>query len=147
MPQFSKGGVNVNFLTGEEGEERVHAAYGAANYKRLVELKNKYDPQNIFRLNQNIPPNLWPGSRTNSCTQQLHSYIVLAMLPASEFFVQCGFVIKFKIHSKNFGIAYEMRNNFNGVQKIRWRHDIHTLNTCQNLKIYVCNTGSDTYQN
>jgi hypothetical protein len=56
MQQFSTGGVNVNFLTGEEGNKRVRAAYGAANYKRLVELKNKYDPQNIFRLNQNIPP-------------------------------------------------------------------------------------------
>jgi len=56
MQQFSTGGVNVNFLTGEEGDERVRAAYGAANYKRLVELKNKYDPQNMFRLNQNIKP-------------------------------------------------------------------------------------------
>jgi len=36
MQQFSTGGVNVNFLTGEEGDERVRAAYGAANYKRLV---------------------------------------------------------------------------------------------------------------
>jgi len=56
MQQFSTGGVNVNFLTGEEGDERVRAAYGAANYKRLVEIKNKYDPQNVFRLNQNIKP-------------------------------------------------------------------------------------------
>ncbi len=58
MQQFSTGCLNVNFLTGEEGDERVRAAYGAANYKRLVELKNKYDPQNIFRLNQNIPPSV-----------------------------------------------------------------------------------------
>jgi hypothetical protein len=58
MQQFSTGGVNVNFLTGEEGNQRVHAAYGAANYKRLVELKNKYDPQNMFRVNQNIKPTL-----------------------------------------------------------------------------------------
>ncbi len=56
MQQFSTGGVNVNFLTGEEGNQRVRAAYGAANYERLVELKNKYDPQNMFRLNQNIKP-------------------------------------------------------------------------------------------
>lgn len=56
MQQFSTGGVNVNFLTGEEGDKRVRAAYGAANYKRLVEIKNKYDPQNVFRLNQNIKP-------------------------------------------------------------------------------------------
>jgi hypothetical protein len=58
MQQFSTGGVNVNFLTGEEGDQRVRAAYGAANYERLVVLKNKYDPQNMFRLNQNIPPSV-----------------------------------------------------------------------------------------
>jgi hypothetical protein len=58
MQQFSTGGVNVNFLTGEEGNQRVRAAYGAANYDRLVGLKNKYDPQNMFRLNQNIPPSV-----------------------------------------------------------------------------------------
>jgi hypothetical protein len=46
--------VYVNNL-GEEGEERVRAAYGP-NYERLVELKNKYDPTNFFRLNQNIKP-------------------------------------------------------------------------------------------
>ena len=40
---------------GEEGEERVRAAYGE-NYERLVALKNKYDPTNFFRLNQNIKP-------------------------------------------------------------------------------------------
>jgi hypothetical protein len=56
MQQFSTGGVNVNFLTGEEGDARVRAAYGDANYERLVEIKNKYDPHNMFRLNQNIPP-------------------------------------------------------------------------------------------
>jgi hypothetical protein len=58
MQQFSTGGVNVNFLTGEEGDKRVRAAYGDANHKRLVEIKNKYDPQNVFRLNQNIPPSV-----------------------------------------------------------------------------------------
>ena len=46
--------VYVNML-GEEGEERVRAAYGP-NYERLVVLKNKYDPTNFFRLNQNIKP-------------------------------------------------------------------------------------------
>jgi hypothetical protein len=58
MQQFSTGGVNVNFLTEEEGDARVLAAYGNANFDRLVELKNKYDPQNMFRLNQNIPPSV-----------------------------------------------------------------------------------------
>jgi FAD/FMN-containing dehydrogenase len=52
---FSTGGVYVNFL-GEEGEGRVKAAYSRAKYDRLVALKNKYDPTNFFRLNQNIRP-------------------------------------------------------------------------------------------
>jgi FAD/FMN-containing dehydrogenase len=50
---LATGGVYVNFIS--EGEERVRAAYGA-NYDRLVELKNRYDPTNLFRLNQNIKP-------------------------------------------------------------------------------------------
>lgn len=52
---FTTGGVYVNYLGGE-GADRVRAAYGA-NYDRLVALKAKYDPTNLFRLNQNIPPN------------------------------------------------------------------------------------------
>jgi FAD/FMN-containing dehydrogenase len=55
MRPFSTGGVYSNFLTADEGEERVRAAYGA-NYERLVELKNRYDPTNLFRVNQNIAP-------------------------------------------------------------------------------------------
>jgi hypothetical protein len=51
---FTSGRVYVNIL-GVEGEERVREAYGA-NYERLVALKNKYDPTNLFRLNQNIKP-------------------------------------------------------------------------------------------
>lgn len=47
-------GVYVNYL-GDEGEARVSAAYGA-NYERLAALKNKYDPTNFFRLNQNLKP-------------------------------------------------------------------------------------------
>jgi FAD/FMN-containing dehydrogenase len=48
-------GVYVNFLM-EEGEERVREAYGAEKYDRLKALKRKYDPENLFRLNQNVPP-------------------------------------------------------------------------------------------
>jgi FAD/FMN-containing dehydrogenase len=55
MRPYSTGGVYVNFL-GEEGEDRVKAAYGPAKYARLVALKNKYDPTNFFRMNQNIKP-------------------------------------------------------------------------------------------
>jgi FAD/FMN-containing dehydrogenase len=46
------GGVYVNFIP--EDEEQVRAAYGR-NYDRLAELKRKYDPQNLFRVNQNVP--------------------------------------------------------------------------------------------
>ncbi len=53
---YSAGGAYVNFL-GDEGEDRVKAAYGK-NYGRLVEIKNKYDPGNLFRMNQNIKPSL-----------------------------------------------------------------------------------------
>jgi hypothetical protein len=48
-------GVYVNFL-GDEGEERVRSAYGEAKYRRLAEIKAKYDPENVFRLNQNLKP-------------------------------------------------------------------------------------------
>jgi hypothetical protein len=54
MRPFSTGAVYVNNL-GDEGEDRVRAAYGP-NYQKLVTLKNKYDPENLFRLNQNIRP-------------------------------------------------------------------------------------------
>jgi FAD/FMN-containing dehydrogenase len=47
--------VYVNFLM-EEGEERIRQAYGSTKYDRLKSLKRKYDPDNFFRLNQNIPP-------------------------------------------------------------------------------------------
>ena len=53
---FSSGGVYVNYLMNDEGEDRVRAAYGAEKYQRLVALKNNYDPTNLFRLNQNIRP-------------------------------------------------------------------------------------------
>ncbi len=45
----------VNFL-GDEGEERIRAAYPGPTWERLVEIKRRYDPTNLFRLNQNIPP-------------------------------------------------------------------------------------------
>ncbi len=55
MRPFSTGGAYVNLLSQDEGEERVRAAYGT-NYDRLLALKSKYDPTNLFRVNQNIKP-------------------------------------------------------------------------------------------
>lgn len=46
----------VNYLGLGESEVRVRAAYGNERYARLVELKNRYDPTNTFRYNQNIKP-------------------------------------------------------------------------------------------
>jgi FAD/FMN-containing dehydrogenase len=48
-------GAYVNFV-GEEGSERVRAAYPPATYERLARVKRLYDPENLFRLNQNVPP-------------------------------------------------------------------------------------------
>jgi FAD/FMN-containing dehydrogenase len=48
-------GAYVAFL-GDEGEERVREAYPGATWDRLAEIKARYDPDNLFRLNQNIPP-------------------------------------------------------------------------------------------
>lgn len=53
---YSAGGAYVNFMM-DEGEERVKATYGE-NYERLVMIKRKYDPNNLFRVNQNINPML-----------------------------------------------------------------------------------------
>lgn len=50
-------GVYVNFLM-DEGPERVRQAYGEAKHRRLVALKDQLDPQNVFRMNQNIAPSM-----------------------------------------------------------------------------------------
>jgi FAD/FMN-containing dehydrogenase len=54
MAPFLASGVYSNYLA-DEGSTRVRAAYGAA-YERLVGVKRKYDPNNVFRVNQNIDP-------------------------------------------------------------------------------------------
>jgi len=55
MRSFSTGGTYMNFLTEEETDDRIHAAY-RKNYERLVELKIKWDPANLFQMNKNIAP-------------------------------------------------------------------------------------------
>ena len=51
---YSAGGAYVNFMM-EEGDDRIRATY-RDNYERLVAIKDKYDPTNLFRVNQNIKP-------------------------------------------------------------------------------------------
>jgi len=55
LQPFSTDAQYLNFL-GNEGEAGVKAAYGARKYERLLALKEKYDPTNLFHLNQNIRP-------------------------------------------------------------------------------------------
>jgi FAD/FMN-containing dehydrogenase len=55
LEPFATGRTYVNFLA-DEGQQRVRAAYGEERYARLVALKRAHDPDNVFRLNQNIDP-------------------------------------------------------------------------------------------
>jgi FAD/FMN-containing dehydrogenase len=57
MRPFSTGGAYLNFTP----EDRVRDAFGTVKYERLVTLKNRYDPDNLFRLNQNIKPTRGAG--------------------------------------------------------------------------------------
>ena len=57
MRQGTGGGIYLNFLgDGEDNEAMLRASYGDATFERLVAVKTKYDPENFFRLNQNIQP-------------------------------------------------------------------------------------------
>jgi FAD/FMN-containing dehydrogenase len=58
MRPYSTGAAYLNFT---QEEDRVRDSYGAAKYDRLVALKDKYDPDNLFRLNQNIKPSRQTG--------------------------------------------------------------------------------------
>jgi hypothetical protein len=53
---FNLAGAYVNFLMDDEADGRVQATYGDENYRRLAAIKGKYDPDNLFRVNQNIAP-------------------------------------------------------------------------------------------
>jgi FAD/FMN-containing dehydrogenase len=52
---YSAGGAYVNMMMRDEGSDRVRASYGG-NYERLLAAKRRYDPDNRFRVNQNIAP-------------------------------------------------------------------------------------------
>jgi hypothetical protein len=54
MKPYASPGIYLNFVA-DEGQERVVSSYGP-HYQKLVELKNRYDPQNLFCVNQNIRP-------------------------------------------------------------------------------------------
>jgi FAD/FMN-containing dehydrogenase len=56
MRAFGVGKALPNFIEPDEGNPRLRASYGEDKYERLVELKNKWDPGNLFRLNLNIEP-------------------------------------------------------------------------------------------
>jgi FAD/FMN-containing dehydrogenase len=56
LEEFGTGSAYVNFLGDAEGSGRLRDAYGAETYEHLVEAKNRWDPDNVFELNQNIPP-------------------------------------------------------------------------------------------
>ena len=58
MRPWSAGMAPPNFISADEGAERLRFSYGDEKFERLVALKRKYDPENVFSLNQNIPPSL-----------------------------------------------------------------------------------------
>ncbi|MDP8909031.1 MAG: BBE domain-containing protein [Chloroflexota bacterium] len=56
MRRWSPDAVAVNFMANDEGAARLRRSFGDEKLERLVALKDAYDPQNVFALNQNIPP-------------------------------------------------------------------------------------------
>jgi FAD/FMN-containing dehydrogenase len=62
MKPFAIGAAYPNFVADDEDHERLISAYGPEKYGRLVALKDRYDPDNVFALNQNIPPSSRNGN-------------------------------------------------------------------------------------
>ena len=58
---WSISGGYANYMQADEPFERVRAAFGEEAFERLLALKRRYDPANVLRRNQNIPP--WDGTR------------------------------------------------------------------------------------
>ena len=56
MQRFGLNMALPNFIQADEGDMRLRDIYGEEKYARLLELKKKWDPDNLFRLNQNIDP-------------------------------------------------------------------------------------------
>jgi FAD/FMN-containing dehydrogenase len=61
MRPWAAGTAPPNFISADEGISRLRASYGDETFERLVALKDKYDPDNVFALNQNIPPSVTPA--------------------------------------------------------------------------------------
>jgi FAD/FMN-containing dehydrogenase len=61
MRPWGAGKAPPNFISVDDGAERLRASYGDEKFERLVALKNEYDPDNVFALNQNIPPSITPA--------------------------------------------------------------------------------------
>ena len=59
MRPWRAAGISTNFVS-EPDDDRVRSSFGTAAYRRLVELKNRYDPENVFRMNQNVRPTASP---------------------------------------------------------------------------------------
>jgi FAD/FMN-containing dehydrogenase len=55
MKPWTMNGMALNFMN-DIDNARVQTTFGAAKYRRLVALKDAYDPANVFRMNQNVPP-------------------------------------------------------------------------------------------
>ncbi len=55
LKPWSSGSVYLNYI-GDEGEDRTVGGFGSENYRKLAEIKGKYDPENVFHLNHNIQP-------------------------------------------------------------------------------------------
>ena len=83
MRPFTTGSDYVNQigLEADEGSERIKAAFGV-NYDRLVAVKNKYDPTNLFRHNQNIKPDSVGGPRLRAAPKYATiSFLVVGRFP------------------------------------------------------------------